>query len=202
MRITTIHSFFRKLITRFSMELGLDPSLDVLDEFRASQLWSESVYDALRDEKDRPSVFFEYLKRKGIKGWSTLYRTLKSIHQRRPYSELLLETGNEGLSTEEQLIIGLYGRCLEKYKNKKLDLGAIDFNDMETLAYRAITTNPEWSNILYAFDEHTDHLLVDEFQDTSSIQWKIIDKLTEEWRSGLGAKRSEGKTPDHLSGRG
>ena len=195
MRITTIHSFFRKLITRFSMELGLDPSLDVLDEFRASQLWSESVYDALRDEKDRPSVFFEYLKRKGIKGWSTLYRTLKSIHQRRPYSELLLETGNEGLSTEEQQMIGLYGKCLEKYKNKKLDLGAIDFNDMETLAYKAITTNPEWSNILYAFDEHTDHLLVDEFQDTSSIQWKIIDKLTEEWRSGLGAKRSEGKTP-------
>ncbi len=27
------------------------------------------------------------------------------------------------------------------------------------------------------------------------MQWKIIDKLTEEWRSGLGAKRYSGKTP-------
>ena len=61
MRITTIHAFCRKLITRFALELGLDPSLDVLDEFRAAQLWSDSVYDRLREEKDSPSVFLYYL---------------------------------------------------------------------------------------------------------------------------------------------
>ncbi len=195
MRITTIHAFCRKLITRFAMELGLDPSLEVLDEFRASQLWSESVYDALRDEKDSPSVFFEYLKFKGLKGWDILYRSLDSIHFRRPYSELLLGKDFGDLSPGEGQLIELYSRCFRKYRSKKLELRAIDFNDMEILAYRAITSNPEWLNILYAFDEHTDHILIDEFQDTSSIQWRVIDKLTEEWRSGLGAKRAGGKTP-------
>jgi ATP-dependent helicase/nuclease subunit A len=36
---------------------------------------------------------------------------------------------------------------------------------------------------------------VDEFQDTSTLQWSIIEMLTEEWRSGMGAKREAGKTP-------
>jgi ATP-dependent helicase/nuclease subunit A len=195
MRITTIHAFCRKLITRFAPELSLDPSVDVLDDFAAVQLWSESVYDAFRSEKDNPSVFFSYLKLKGIKGWSSLFRVLETIHGKRPYAEFLSEQPYSDLAPEERILLEIYHRCLENYTEKKQQIRAIDFNDMEILAYRAISSNPEWSNILYAFDEHTDHILVDEFQDTSSLQWKIINKLTEEWRSGLGAKRSAGITP-------
>jgi ATP-dependent helicase/nuclease subunit A len=71
----------------------------------------------------------------------------------------------------------------------------LDFNDFEMLAYEALSSSPEWHNILYSFDEHTDQILVDEFQDTSTLQWKIRAKLTEEWRSGLGSKREAGGKP-------
>lgn len=195
MRIMTIHAFCRKLVARFSLELNLDPSLDVLDEFRAGRLWSESVYDALREEKNNPAIFFDYLRRKGIKGWGILFRTLDAIHNKRPYAELISGSGYKGMTAEEKSLIEIYSRCLRRYRDKKQQLHSIDFNDMEVLAYRAITSNPQWLNILYAFDEHTDHILIDEFQDTSSLQWKIIDKLTEEWRAGLGAKRSAGMSP-------
>jgi ATP-dependent helicase/nuclease subunit A len=89
----------------------------------------------------------------------------------------------------------IYGKCLDRYTAVKRARGVLDFSDLEHLAYRMLTEDPEWANILYAFDEKTDHILVDEFQDTNNFQWAIIDKLTEEWRSGMGAKREEGIRP-------
>ncbi|MEO0069751.1 MAG: 3'-5' exonuclease, partial [candidate division WOR-3 bacterium] len=86
-------------------------------------------------------------------------------------------------------------RFLKTYLRLKEELGQVDYNDMEFLAYKLLTEHPECLNILFAFDEHTDHLLVDEFQDTSFLQWGIIDKLTEEWRSGEGIKPARNITP-------
>jgi len=86
-------------------------------------------------------------------------------------------------------------RFLEKYLARERENSQADFIDLELLAYALITKNPEWSNILYSFDEHTDHILVDEFQDTNFLQWSIIDKLSEEWRSGYGAKKSRAIQP-------
>ncbi len=89
----------------------------------------------------------------------------------------------------------VFKKCLGQYRDKKNSKGILDFSDLEYLAYKLLTGSPEWSNVLYAFDEKTDHILVDEFQDTNTFQWAIIDRLTEEWRSGAGAKREEGITP-------
>jgi len=90
----------------------------------------------------------------------------------------------------------LFKKCfLETYEQQKREQGMVDYDDMELLALRLLTENPDWLNILYIFDEHTDHILVDEFQDTSYLQWAIIDKLSEEWRSGAGIKSELGITP-------
>jgi ATP-dependent helicase/nuclease subunit A len=86
-------------------------------------------------------------------------------------------------------------RFLAAYTRRKREAGQVDYDDMEYLALQLLATDPDWQNILRAFDEHTDHLLVDEFQDTSFLQWGIIDKLTEEWRSGEGAKADRGIEP-------
>ncbi|MCX8014553.1 MAG: UvrD-helicase domain-containing protein, partial [candidate division WOR-3 bacterium] len=86
-------------------------------------------------------------------------------------------------------------RFLQEFVEMKKSLNQVDFADLELLVYQILTTHPEWSNILYLFDEHTDHILVDEFQDTSFLQWAIIAKLIEEWLSGEGAKRARGIKP-------
>ncbi len=194
MRISTIHAFCLRLLKRFSIELGLDPSHSVTDELQARELWVESVYESLHEERDNPSGFFHMISSRGVKGWDSVRRVLEELHRKRPYPEMMLSAGH-ALEGEALNVFSLYVRCLEKYSAKKVERHLVDFQDLELMAYEALSRGPEWHNILYAFDEHTDHILVDEFQDTSTLQWKIIEKLTEEWRSGLGAKRDHGKIP-------
>ncbi len=86
-------------------------------------------------------------------------------------------------------------RFLKRYTQAKREAGQVDYDDMEYLALQLFNDEVDWQNILYAFDEHTDHILVDEFQDTSFLQWGIVDKLTEEWRAGEGAKTDRGIKP-------
>jgi ATP-dependent helicase/nuclease subunit A len=194
MRISTIHAFCLKILKRFSIELGLDPSLNVLDEQASEDLWNRAVHESLMEEKRRPGEFFLFIKGRGLNGWSATKRMLDAIHMRKPYPELILKEGGE-LDDGVREPFGLYAKCLARYKAIKADRHVLDFDDFEVLASEALSHGPQWHNILYSFDEHTDHILVDEFQDTNTLQWKIIDKLTEEWRSGMGPKRESGKTP-------
>ncbi len=101
----------------------------------------------------------------------------------------------EEYTNRAQRIREIFGNCLKRHEFLKSSKSLLDFSDLEYIAYRMLTEEPEWANILYAFDEKTDHILVDEFQDTNNFQWAVIDRLTEEWRSGLGAKRDEGIKP-------
>ncbi len=194
MRIATIHAFCLKLLKRFSIELGLDPNLEVMDEFNASALWTSSVYESLMAEREHPGLFFSMIVERGVKGWNSLFRIMNELHAKRPHPEMMLKEGHQA-EGEEERILSLYARCLRRYTEQKRERHLIDFDDIEIMAYEALVKNPQWQNILYSFDEHTNHILVDEFQDTSSLQWKIIDKLTEEWRSGMGAKRERGEIP-------
>ncbi len=206
MRISTIHAFCLKLLRRFSLDLGLDPRLSVADEGVSSALLHEAVMDVLRGEadglgKDGPTgPFFNLMKERGIRGWDSILKShLAELFRQRPLSELVLgeplglRPGRE--SEKEKMLLVLFARCLDAYSAKKLEARLLDFSDLEILAFKALAKSPHWQNILYSFDEYTDHILVDEFQDTSALQWRILDKLTEEWRSGLGPKREGGTVP-------
>ncbi|MFC1549501.1 UvrD-helicase domain-containing protein [Nitrospirota bacterium] len=202
MRISTIHAFCLKILKRFSIELGLDPSLNVMDEHRARDLWNEALFDTLISERDTgdEGVMFGILRDGGLKGWGPLKRTLDIMAKKAPMPEMLLlsgqaETSIEGDADEGARILTAYARCLGRYRELKREHHFLDFNDLELLASEALSRVPNATDILFSFDEHTDHILVDEFQDTSTLQWRILDKLTEEWRSGRGPKRETGSTP-------
>ena len=65
---------------------------------------------------------------------------------------------------------------LPAYEQSKLDQGVLDFDDLIRRTQRMLS-GPVISWVLYRLDGRIDHILVDEAQDTSPEQWKIIQSL-------------------------
>jgi ATP-dependent helicase/nuclease subunit A len=77
---------------------------------------------------------------------------------------------------------------LPEYKARKEARGWLDFDDLITYA-KALLTDPlvaQW--VLFRLDGGIDHILVDEAQDTSPDQWRVIELLADEFTSGRGAR--------------
>jgi ATP-dependent helicase/nuclease subunit A len=74
------------------------------------------------------------------------------------------------------------------YDAAKRAAGAVDFDDLIRRA-EALLLKPgmgDW--VRYKLDRQTDHILVDEAQDTNERQWNIVRALTEEFFAGEGAR--------------
>src|SRR5262249_3363240 len=64
--------------------------------------------------------------------------------------------------------------------------GVMDFNEATLVALRALDTEGGASDLLLALDTRIEHLLVDEFQDTSFAQCELLERLTAGWAPGDG----------------
>jgi ATP-dependent helicase/nuclease subunit A len=73
------------------------------------------------------------------------------------------------------------------YLEAKRAHGAVDFDDLIAGAERLLTTPGMGDWVRYKLDQATDHILVDEAQDTNERQWAIVGALTEEFFAGEGA---------------
>ncbi|MFT4027122.1 MAG: double-strand break repair helicase AddA, partial [Novosphingobium sp.] len=72
--------------------------------------------------------------------------------------------------------------------------GLIDFDDQirQAAALLGRAELGEW--IRYKLDRRFDHVLVDEAQDTNAAQWRIIEALTGDFFSGIGARDGKLRT--------
>ena len=68
-------------------------------------------------------------------------------------------------------LIKLYGKFDEMCKLK----GLISFDDMETYAEKVLIDNPDYLSETYSFE----HIIIDEFQDTSEGQMELVKRLKE-----------------------
>ncbi len=64
--------------------------------------------------------------------------------------------------------------------------GEIDFPGLQHAAVRALGTEDAPTDLLLALDLRVQHVLVDEFQDTSLGQWDLLTRLTAGWTQGDG----------------
>ncbi len=86
------------------------------------------------------------------------------------------------------------GIFLPAYQAAKQARGMLDFDDLILLS-RDLLQDPKVADwVLFKLDGGIDHILVDEAQDTSPVQWTLIDRLSQEFTSGAGARADRART--------
>jgi ATP-dependent helicase/nuclease subunit A len=77
---------------------------------------------------------------------------------------------------------------LDRYAARKAAAGLLDFEDLIERA-RILLEDPETAAwVLWRLDGGLDHILVDEAQDTSPAQWRVIGAISAEFFAGTGAR--------------
>jgi ATP-dependent helicase/nuclease subunit A len=76
---------------------------------------------------------------------------------------------------------------LPEYDRRKALRGFLDFDDLISRTRDLLTSSGVAQWVLFRLDGGIAHILVDEAQDTSPDQWKVIERLADEFTAGQGA---------------
>lgn len=87
-----------------------------------------------------------------------------------------------------QALHGFARVLLPRLSEKKACGGWLDFDDLIVKAGDLLSDPSVAQWVLFRLDGGIDHILVDEAQDTSPGQWKVIERLADEFTSGDGAR--------------
>ncbi|MQQ08192.1 double-strand break repair helicase AddA [Epibacterium sp. SM1979] len=83
---------------------------------------------------------------------------------------------------------------LPEYERRKQLRGWLDFDDLVLKARGLLNDQAVAAWVLYRLDGGIDHILVDEAQDTSPVQWDVVEKLAQEFTAGEGARSQVERT--------
>lgn len=155
----TFHSICNRILRRHAEEIGFTKSFSILDRDDQKSLMNAVVAACEIDTKLRrfpkPDVLismFSLMANTGIP-------LVKLLHEKHPYF----------LDWEEQL-----QSVREGYAKKKRDTNSLDFDDMLSLTVELFRERPD---VLAIYRKRFRHILVDEYQDTNSVQSEMIDLL-------------------------
>ena len=101
----------------------------------------------------------------------------------RLYERLLLDDQEwQILSAIARIALRLVSYLKLVFKARAL----LDFNEMSLQALSALGSSEAPTDLMLYFDHQIKHLLIDEFQDTSILQFKLLRMLTLEWQANDG----------------
>ena len=160
----TFHSICAKLLRRYGSFLGYRPGFTSLDEDDQKKLMGQIVKDvAGKDAKDFVKKEFILKLVSDAANRERDFRTLVEIQQ----SKVALDV--------EKVV-----ECGERYANRKRELGAMDVDDLIVNGLRLVR---DVDGVRNELQERFLHVLVDEYQDTNSVQAQFTDLLAAKHRN-------------------
>ncbi len=159
----------------------------------ASQTAQPDVYLAALEKGDLPAILSSRMitQSGGVSG--TVFRGKKrealqtSISQIEEHLQSFLDQKKyETLDVLNHILQQFYEAWQRCRHARKLQQGICEFSDLTQACHR-IHHNEEAAGATWLIHKSLQHLLMDEFQDTSYLQWSIFEKLMEELLSGANA---------------
>ena len=80
----------------------------------------------------------------------------------------------------------LFAIAQEEYRRTLDKNGVLDFPDLLERTLLLLAQMEEFSRSRYRLESRYEHVLVDEFQDTSRAQWQLVRELVRAWAAGEG----------------
>ncbi len=185
LRISTIHSFCKNLLKRFSFLFQIDPNFTIAEPEKVMIFFNQAISKFLENTQSNDEAIAR-IKPMKMKQFLEKLENLKESHPQ----VFLGKPADDDITSP---VFECFLRIDDIFKEIKKQQSVMDFNDLEIFTYRLLKEHPESLNVLNDFDEAVDFIFVDEFQDTSLLQWKIIKEFSSEWVSGIGAKADIGK---------
>ena len=187
--ITTIHGFCRRLLASHPVAAGLDPRFRVLDADEAGRLartcFGEVLTELAGDDDAVALTAAGYrsrlgsivlaahseLRNRGILDPELPEIAISAIDGRdEPATPAEIAAVGGGYAALRKLVVAFSAR----FDERKAERSAVDFDDLQLLAVDLLRRN---ATIADAQRARFDHLLVDEFQDTSPIQVELVRML-------------------------
>ena len=165
----TFHHVGNRLLRRFAEPLGFSPNFTILD--------SEDQQDLVRLAMDDAGIFTSNV----MSPKPSVIQHLLSyaFNVSRPIAEVVAEKyPNLGDWVEE------LGRTAERYAERKRSANCMDYDDLLGQWSRLIRDFPEPRK---AIAQRFRHLLIDEMQDTNTVQAQLIETLAREGSGNLTA---------------
>ncbi|WP_456397231.1 UvrD-helicase domain-containing protein [Desulfurobacterium sp.] len=204
--ISTIHAFCYEILKRFGFRYGyLDMDCKMLTEIEAENMLEEAIFKVISNTD--VNLLRNIIKRISsdyIAGLNTLVNFIKdSIKHRTRYAVfqedfsadsmfsrvkklfesiidenfLLTETARQNYEIEKKLIeetLTILLECYKSYEETKKEKKKIGYNDLLELTYKMLTENDNAREEVASLYKY---IIVDEFQDTDPLQWKILKLL-------------------------
>ena len=104
-----------------------------------------------------------------------------------PYVETTLATFDRDLNLAmARGVARLYRVARWRYHSALEQEAAVDFSDGLARALALLRRMDEFAQSRYRLEARYHHVLVDEFQDTSRAQWRLVARLVQSWGEGMG----------------